>query len=130
MAAVLATGTDGDLWHGYVGRHGHAAAEALAVTAPKRVSSYADLPSMNEQVPGFEVVGWYGVMGPPKLPNAISGKLQGELVKITRMKDIGDRILADGAEPVGSAPEEFRQYLLADLAKWARLVKESGAKLD
>ena len=82
------------------------------------------------QVPGFEVVGWYGVMGPPKLPNAICGKLHSELVRITRMKDIGDRILADGAEPVGSAPEEFRQYLLADLAKWARLVKESGAKLD
>ena len=103
---------------------------ALAVTAPKRVPSYAELPSMNEQVPGFEVVGWYGVMGPPKLPNAICGKLHSELVRITRMKDIGDRILADGAEPVGSAPEEFRQYLLADLAKWARLVKESGAKLD
>jgi tripartite-type tricarboxylate transporter receptor subunit TctC len=46
------------------------------------------------------------------------------------MKDITDRILADGAEPVGSEPEAFRQYLLADLSKWAKLVKESGAKLD
>lgn len=103
---------------------------ALAVTAPKRVPSYADLPAMTEQVPGFEVVGWYGVMGPPKLPKAIVGKVHGELLRIVKTKDIQDRILADGAEPVGSEPEAFRQYLLADLAKWAKLVKESGAKLD
>ncbi len=103
---------------------------ALAVTAPKRVPSYADLPAMSELLPGFEVVGWYGVMGPPKLPKPIVAKLHGELIKIVQMKDIRDRILADGAEPVGSEPEAFRQYLLADLAKWAKLVKESGAKLD
>ena len=103
---------------------------ALAVTAPKRVPSYADLPAMTELLPGFEVVGWYGVMGPPKLPKPIVAKLHGELIKILQTKDIRDRILADGAEPIGSEPEAFRQYLLADLAKWAKLVKESGAKLD
>ena len=103
---------------------------ALAVTAPKRVPSYADLPAMTEQWPGFEVVGWYGVMGPAKLPKPIVTKLHDELVKFVKLNDIRDRILADGAEPVGSEPEAFRQYLLADLAKWAKLVKESGAKLD
>lgn len=103
---------------------------ALAVTAPKRVPSYAELPAMAELVPGFEVVGWYGVMAPPKLPQPLVNRLHSELVKIVKMKDINDRILADGAEPVGSEPEAFRQYLLADLAKWARLVKESGAKLE
>ena len=103
---------------------------ALAVTAPKRVPSYGDLPAMNEQVPGFEVVGWYGVMAPPNLPKPLVARLHGELVKVVRFKDISDRIYADGAEPVGSEPEAFRQYLLDDLAKWARLVKESGAKLD
>ncbi len=103
---------------------------ALAVTAPKRVPSYADLPAMTEQLPGFEVVGWYGVMGPAKLPKPIVTKLHDELVKFVKLNDIRDRILADGAEPVGSEPEAFRQYLLADLAKWAKLVKESGAKLD
>ena len=71
---------------------------ALAVTAPKRVPSYADLPAMTELVPGFEVVGWYGVMAPPKLPQPLVNKLHGELVKILKTKDIGDRILADGAE--------------------------------
>jgi tripartite-type tricarboxylate transporter receptor subunit TctC len=85
---------------------------------------------MSELVPGFEVVGWYGVMAPPNLPKPLVSKLHGELVRIVKMNDIRDRILADGAEPVGSEPEAFRQYLLADLAKWAKLVKESGAKLD
>ncbi len=103
---------------------------AIAVTAPKRVAAYADLPAMTEALPGFEVVGWYGLMAPPKLPKPIVNKLHGEFVKIVKLNDIRDRILADGAEPVGSEPEQFRQYLLADLAKWAKLVKESGAKLD
>ena len=103
---------------------------ALAVTAPKRVPSYGDLPTMTEIVPGFEVVGWYGVMAPPRLPQPLVAKLHGELVRIVKTNDIRDRILADGAEPIGSEPEAFRQYLLADLAKWAKLVKESGAKLD
>jgi tripartite-type tricarboxylate transporter receptor subunit TctC len=102
----------------------------LAVTAPKRVAAYADLPAMAEVLPNFEVVGWYGVMAPPKLPVPLVNKLHNELAKIVKMKDIQDRIYADGAEPVGSEPEAFRQYLLADLAKWAKLVKESGAKLD
>lgn len=103
---------------------------AIAVTAPKRVSAYKDLPSMNEALPGFEVVGWYGIMGPAKLPKAITTKLHGDLIKILNTSEMRDRIVADGSEPVGSDPDTFRQYLVADLAKWAKLVKESGAKLD
>jgi tripartite-type tricarboxylate transporter receptor subunit TctC len=103
---------------------------AIAVTAPKRVGAYKDLPAMSEAVPGFEVVGWYGVMGPAKLPKPIVGKLHGDLVKFLNAPDMRDRIVADGSEPVGSDSESFRQYLLADMAKWAKLVKESGAKLD
>ena len=103
---------------------------ALAVTAPKRVGAYKDLPAVAELLPGFEVVGWYGVMGPAKLPKPIVAKLHGDLVKFLHAPDIRDRIVADGSEPVGSEPEAFRLYLLADMAKWAKLVKESGAKLD
>jgi tripartite-type tricarboxylate transporter receptor subunit TctC len=103
---------------------------ALAVTAPKRVASMGDLPAVAEVLPGFEVVGWYGVMGPAKLPKPIVSKLHGDLVKFLNAPDIRERIVADGSEPVGSDPETFRLYLLADMAKWAKLVKESGAKLD
>jgi tripartite-type tricarboxylate transporter receptor subunit TctC len=102
----------------------------LAVTAPKRLAALPDIPAMSEVLPGFEIVGWYGVIGPAKLPMPIVTRLHTEIVKILRQKDITDRILADGAEPVGNTPEEFRKYMLADVAKWAKLVKESGAKLN
>lgn len=102
----------------------------LAVTAPKRLAALPDVPAMSEVLPGFEIVGWYGVIGPAKLPKAIVTRLHDEIVKILRQKDITDRILADGAEPVGNTPEELRKYMLADVAKWAKIVKESGAKLN
>jgi tripartite-type tricarboxylate transporter receptor subunit TctC len=102
----------------------------LAVTAPKRLAALPDVPAMSEVLPGFEIVGWYGVAGPAKLPKPIVTRLHTEIVKILRQKDITDRIHSDGAEPVGNTPEEFRQYMLADVAKWAKLVKESGAKLE
>lgn len=103
---------------------------AIAVTAPKRVSSLPDIPAVAEALPGFEVVGWYGVIAPAKLPRPIVTRLHDEMVKILNQPDVRERITADGSEPVGSTPEEFRKFMLADLVKWAKLVKESGAKLD
>ena len=103
---------------------------ALAVTTPKRVASMPDIPAVAEALPGFEVVGWYGVLAPAGLPAPILARLNEELLKALREPDVRERILADGAEPVGSSPAEFRAFLEADLAKWAKVVKESGAKLD
>ena len=103
---------------------------ALAITTPKRVAALPELPAVAEVLPGFEVVGWYGVIGPANLPRAIVVRLHEELLKILKQPDVRERILADGSEPAGTSPEEFRQFMLADLAKWAKLVKESGAKLD
>jgi tripartite-type tricarboxylate transporter receptor subunit TctC len=102
----------------------------LAVTTPKRLAALPDIPAMAEVLPGFEIVGWYGVMGPAKMPKPIVTRLHDELVKILQRPDVKDRIAEDGAEPVGNTPEEFRKYLYADVAKWAKLVKESGAKLN
>ena len=102
----------------------------LAVTTPKRLAALPDLPAVAEELPGFEFVGWYGVIGPAGLPRPIVTRLHDELVKALNRPDVRERIVADGSEPVGSSPEEFRQFMLADLAKCAKLVKESGAKLD
>jgi tripartite-type tricarboxylate transporter receptor subunit TctC len=103
---------------------------ALAITTPRRMAALPDLPAVAEALPGFEVVGWYGVIGPANLPKPIVTRLHEELIRILNHPDVRERILADGSEPVGSTPEEFRQFMLADVAKWAKLVKESGAKLD
>ena len=102
----------------------------LAVTTPKRIAALPDMPAVAEALPGFAVVGWYGVLGPANLPRPIVTRLHDELVRILNTQEIRDRILSDGSEPVGSSPEEFRQFMLADLAKWAKVVKESGATMD
>lgn len=102
----------------------------LAVTTPKRIDALPDLPAVAEVLPGFEVVGWYGVIGPAGLPAPVVKRLHDEFVKVLNRPDVRERIVADGSEPAGTTPEEFRQFMLADLTKWAKLVKESGAKLD
>jgi tripartite-type tricarboxylate transporter receptor subunit TctC len=103
---------------------------ALAVTTPKRLAALAELPSVAEALPGFEVVGWYGVIGPGAMPPNIVARLHVELVKALEAPDIRSRILDDGSEPVGSSPADFRAFMSADLDKWGRLVKQSGAKSD
>jgi len=103
---------------------------AIAVTSPKRLAALPDVPAMAEALPGFEIVGWYGVLGPAKMPEQLVMRLNAELIKILNQPDIRERILADGSEPVGNSPEAFRQFMLADMAKWVKLVKESGAKMD
>jgi tripartite-type tricarboxylate transporter receptor subunit TctC len=103
---------------------------AIAVTTPKRLAASPDVPAMAEALPGFEVVGWYGVIGPANMPQPLVNRLHEELVKALNQPDVRGRIEADGSEPVGSSPEEFRRFMRADMDKWAKLVKESGAKLD
>src|SRR5687767_4093581 len=103
---------------------------ALAVTTPKRLPSNPELPAVAEALPGFEVVGWYGVIGPANMPAPLVTRLHQELVRALNLPDVRERIVSDGSEPVGSSPEEFRRFMHADLDKWAKLVKESGAKLE
>lgn len=103
---------------------------ALAVTAGKRVAALPDLPAVAEALPGYEVIGWYGVIGPANMPRPIVTRLHAEMIKILHEPQVRERIVADGSEPVGSTPEDFRQFMLADLAKWAKVVKESGMKAE
>ena len=103
---------------------------SLAVTTPKRVGALPDIPAMSEVLPGFEVVGWYGVLAPPKMAKPLVTLLHKELITALNRPDTRDRIVTDGSEPVGSSPEDFHRFLLADMDKWAKVVKQSGARLD
>jgi tripartite-type tricarboxylate transporter receptor subunit TctC len=103
---------------------------AIAVSSPKRLASLPDIPALAEVLPGFEVVGWYGVIAPAHLPKPVLAKLNAETVTYVKSPEFVKRASADGAQAVGSDPESFRQFMLADLKKWAEVVKRSGAKFN
>jgi len=105
--------------------------KGLAVTTAKRTSAIPELPTIAEAgVPGYEASTWYGVMAPAGTPNEITGRLYTAIIADLRTDDTRARIAADGGEVVGSTPEEFAATLKRDLAKWTRVVKESGARAD
>jgi len=103
----------------------------IAVSGAQRSDAAPDIPTMSEAgLPGFEASAWVGVMGPAKLPRAITNKLSAEFSKAVKLPDVRQQFAKSGAEPVGSTPEEFTKYVNAQLIKWAKVVKESGAKLE
>ena len=104
---------------------------ALAVTNPKRSPIVPDVPTVAESgLHGFEALQWFGILAPAGTPRELVSRLNGDIVKTLRLPDIRERMVALGAEVVGSSPEQFASFQKADAAKWAKVVKESGAKID
>lgn len=104
---------------------------ALAVTTAKRSAVAPDVPTLAEAgLPGFEVGSWQGVFAPAGTPPEIVKRLNAEIVKILNTPDVRDKLAALGAEVVGNSPEEFATMVKAEVAKWADVVKKSGARVD
>jgi tripartite-type tricarboxylate transporter receptor subunit TctC len=107
------------------------ALKAIAVTTQKRSSALPNVPTIAESgIPGFNFSTWYGMWAPKAMPQAIVQKLSNEIAQITRLPEVRDRFLALGAEPVGNTAEEFATLTKSELNKWARVVKQSGARVD
>ena len=102
----------------------------IAVTALTRVPSLPDGPAVAETVPGFEATSWWGIVAPAATPGAIVGALNGEIVKALASADMKTFMSGLGAEPQGTTPQEFGAFIRSELAKWAKVVKESGARAD
>ncbi len=103
----------------------------LAVTALKRSAAVPDLPTMVEAgVADFEALAWNGMMVPAKTPRDIINKLQAEAAKSLMLPDVQERLAALGFEAVGNTPPEFARFLQAELDKWARVAKATGAKAE
>ncbi len=104
---------------------------ALAITGKQRSAVLPDLPTAAESgLPGYDVSAWYGLLAPAGTPRAIIDRLNREVRKALQAPDILQRLAADGSEPVGSSPEEFRAFIRDEIAKWGKAVKAAGAKVD
>ena len=104
---------------------------ALAVAAPKRSSLMPDVPTLKEAgVQGVEVPVWYALLAPAAAPREVVAALGKATERAAQSPDIRRRLIDQGAEPVGNSPEEFSKLLREEVAKWAEVVRISGAKAD
>ena len=104
---------------------------ALGVSSLKRSSTFPDVPTIAESgLPNYSYIGWITVIGPANLPQAVVKKLNGAVLEVLKLKDVRDAMAAQSTEVLGTTPEEAARMFETDLAKNAKLVKQSGAKLD
>ncbi|MEN3355330.1 MAG: hypothetical protein V7640_3488 [Betaproteobacteria bacterium] len=102
----------------------------LGVTGPKRSPAFPDLPAIAETVPGYEVVNWFGIVAPAGTSRTIVVRVNAELSKALKSPDLVKALAAQTAEAVGGTPEDFGKVIRADFIKWAKVVKDSGARVD
>ena len=103
----------------------------LAVTTAQRWPGTPELPTMQEAgVPGFEITQWYGLIIAAKTPQPIIAKLNKEIARILHQQDVKDKLATDGAEAVGNSPEQFGAHVRNEVAKYGKLVKQLGLKLE
>jgi len=101
----------------------------IAVGTAKRLAVLPEVPTIAEAgVPGYEATQWYGILAPAATPREIVMKLNAEMVKALRLPDVKERLAGDGVLPVGNTPEEFAAHIKSEIARWAPVVKASGAR--
>lgn len=104
--------------------------KVLGVVNEKRVAALPDVPTLGETIRGFGSTPWYGLLAPAGTPRAIINQLQQEISKALDTPEVRERLAGVGCEPFKSTPEQFASLIREDLPKWAKIVKDSGAKLD
>src|SRR2546428_1871588 len=105
--------------------------KALAATGAKRSETLPDLPTVAESgLPGYEAVGWFGLLAPAATPKETVAKLSVETNRVLAMSEVREKMRVLGAEPAGNTPEEFARFIRADQAKWSRLMKDAGITPD
>jgi len=104
---------------------------ALAVSSAKRSPSAPDLPTISESgVPGFEFVSWNAIHVPAATPKAVVATINREVGKVLALPDVKERMFGLGLEAAGSTPEQLRELVRSDIAKWSKVIKEVGVKID
>jgi tripartite-type tricarboxylate transporter receptor subunit TctC len=103
---------------------------ALAVSTSQRIEALPNVPTVTESgLKGYELILWHGLIGPKNLPPAIAGRVNAELNKILKNKDMQDKLAGDGVSAAGGTPEQFGSLIKRDIETWQRVVKKAGIKL-
>src|SRR5450759_3148081 len=105
--------------------------KGIAVSTAKRIDSSPQLPSLSESVlPGYDSISFYVLIAPRNLPKPILDRVNGELNKILKLKEMSDRLAADGVSAAGGTPEEFLALIKRDIETWRRVVQKAGIKVE
>ena len=104
--------------------------KVIGVANEKRIASFPNVPTIGETYPGFGANPWYGVLAPAGTPKPIIDKLAAAIAQVLDMKEVQDALLAQGCEVFKNGPAQFAKLIQSDLPLWAKIVKESGAKVD
>lgn len=102
----------------------------VATTGAKRSKLFPELPTIAETLPGYAVTQWLGILAPAKTPNEIVTKLHAEIAKAIANPRVSEQLVAVGADPATTSPEEFLAYIKSEIGKWAKVVKASGMALE
>jgi len=104
---------------------------ALAITSAQRSPIVPDVPTVAESgLPGFEQSAWHGLLAPSGTPQAVVGKLHDEIARILRLPDITERLAMQGVDVIASSPAEFSAFIRQDVAKYAKLIKTAGIRIE
>ncbi|HZN25960.1 MAG TPA: tripartite tricarboxylate transporter substrate binding protein [Burkholderiales bacterium] len=103
---------------------------ALAISSAKRSATAPDLPTLSETYPGFESGTWYAFVAPAGTPRDVIGRLNGAIVKALDMPDVREKFHAQGADLLFGTPQESANFMRSEVAKWGKVVKASGARID
>jgi tripartite-type tricarboxylate transporter receptor subunit TctC len=104
---------------------------ALAVADRRRSTVVPDIPTMTEAgFPGVETGTWYGILAPARTPPAIVTSLQRTIARTVQMPDLKSRIVNQGVDIVASSPDDFHKFIIAEIAKWSRVVQKAGVRVD
>lgn len=103
---------------------------AIAQTTAKRSSAAPDVPTVAESLPGFEAITWFAMFAPANTPKPVIDRLNAEVLRVFKLPEVAERLKTLGLEAVLSSPDELAKYQATEIVKWAKVVKESGAKAE
>ena len=102
----------------------------LAVTSLKRSPAAPEVPAIAETLPGYETIGWYGVVAPKATPAALVNRLSATIARGLQAPEVKERLAVDGSEPVGSTPAEFDRHMASEVARFRRVIREAGIRRE